>query len=241
MVCKLAGLPGSVVASCSALALMSGLLGMTPALAADPAQGVSSGPRSPWYLTGFAGYTKLDDYNFDFINNATGARFAYKASLDDGYSVGAAVGYKLNEYIRFEGEYAYSNNDFGNKYRSATFIGRNTSGDVTIQSLMANVWLGTRLGALKPYIGGGIGYGWVDGDLKVSNGAGNQFGGDDSGFAYQLGAGVGYQINNNLDLELGYRWKKVEDIKLSSKINGFRLSSEDFKSQTLQIGLTWRF
>ena len=226
-------LPRSLTTSCSAIALMSGLLVAAPALAA--------GPNSPWYVTGFAGYTQPDDYHFDFINNTTGARFPYKASLDDGYSVGAAAGYRINEYFRAEGEYAYSNTDFGNSYRSPTFIGQNPNGDVTIQTLMANVWLGTKLGAVKPYIGGGIGYGWVDGNLKVTNGAGNQLGGDDSGFAYQLGAGLGFQLTNNLDLDLGYRWKKVNDIKLKSKINGFHLSSDDFTTQTLQLGLTWRF
>ena len=112
---------------------------------------------------------------------------------------------------------------------------------MTIQTLMANVWLGTKLGAFKPYIGGGIGHGWVNGNLKVTNGAGNQFGGDDRGFVYQLGAGLGFQLTNNLDLDLGYRWKNVYDINLKSKINGFRLSPDDFKTQTLQLGLTWRF
>ena len=228
-------LPRSLTTSCSAIALMSGLLGAAPAFAA--------GPNSPWYVTGFAGYTQPKDYQFDFISNTTGARFPYKASLDDGYSVGAAAGYRINQYFRVEGEYAYSNTDFGNSYHADPpgFIGRNPNGDVTIQTLMANVWLGTKLGAVKPYIGGGIGYGWVDGNLKVTTGAGNQLGGDDSGFAYQLGAGLGFQLTNNLDLDLGYRWKKVNDIKLKSKINGFHLSSDDFTTQTLQLGLTWRF
>ena len=106
--------PRSLTTSCSAIALMSGLLGAAPAFAA--------GPNSPWYVTGFAGYTQPDDYHFDFIGGA-GARFPYKASLDDGYSVGAAVGYRINEYVRVEGEYAYSNTDFGNSYRSPTSSG----------------------------------------------------------------------------------------------------------------------
>jgi len=124
------------------------------------------------------------------------------------------------------------------------------SGHVSAVSLLANVWYEFNLAneQWKPYIGGGIGIAWLDmhglantgrttsftGTTKTKTSTGNLgFHGTDSGFAWQLGAGIGYEFAPGKQITLDYRWFNVTDLDDDQ----FQELDNDLDSQVFMIGL----
>lgn len=227
-----------LLATVSALAVT---LGAAPAFASGPYEGPPP-PAFRWYVSGFVGYSWPNDYEFAFVNNASNAAFNYVAPLDNGFTAGGAIGLIINPNIRTELELTWASFDFTNTYRSAFgFIGVNPTGSIDMTTLMANIWFNANYGALMPYIGGGLGVGWVDGDLRVTNGAGQQFSGSDTVFAAQLGGGIRYAISSNMELDLGYRAKFLFDVGFPSSLAGFHTTDDSMLVHTIQAGLTVKF
>jgi opacity protein-like surface antigen len=76
---------------------------------------------------------------------------------------------------------------------------------------MANTWYDIDVGhKVRPYVGGGVGWARMHGDVQLvetincctttSNTDSN------SGFAWQLGLGVNYEVMPAVDLGIGYRY-----------------------------------
>ena len=132
----------------------------------------------------------------------------------------------------------------------------------------AYVDLGT-WNCLTPYLGAGIGYasnrisGLTDQGIVqntqfydafpgvsavgVSPTLGTTSSGTSSGLAWALMAGVGYEVNKNLTLELGYRYLNLGDAQSGVIRNAFRnevygpLKVKDIDSHDIKIGMRWNF
>ncbi len=169
---------------------------VTPALAADYGS-PSSGYGGAWYLRGDIGVAISKD--FDFVGS------------DETVGFGAGIGYKYNHMFRadvtFDGAVDY--NYFGV--------------DVDAYSVMVNGYVDFPLGdMIKPYIGGGIGYGWVE-----ANGFG--FSADDDGLALGGMAGVAVEITQNMAIDVGYKFRNIS------------ISGEDFQDHMIRGGLRFYF
>lgn len=215
----------------AAPALAGGSLKDAPAPVMDSRQ---------WYVTAFGGWAAASDHNFDFVSGA-GALFHYNVSHDDGYTFGGAVGVIVSPSVRIEVEVAHSAFDYGNDYTGPGFIGLGENGSVDLTTVLVNAWFNTNIGGWMPYIGGGVGAGFADGELSITNGAGAQFNGDDVGVAFQFGAGVRVPVAPNFELDLSYRLRHVVDLNFSSAIAGFTTSDFDLTTHTIQAGLTYKF
>lgn len=100
------------------------------------------------------------------------------------------------------------------------------------QSLMLNGYFDVNTGTkITPYIGAGIGYTKMKGELRVNGEKGSQ---DDETFAWQLGAGIGYAINNNVSIDAGYRYVDYGDFE----DDGDKI---DTSSHELYIGIRYNF
>lgn len=87
---------------------------------------------------------------------------------------------------------------------------------------------------LKPYVGAGIGYSWLEETAKLSGfGLPNESAKDKS-FGWNAGFGVGYSLNENIDLTLGYRYEYLGKIKESD-------SSTKFTNNKVSLGLRYTF
>ena len=87
------------------------------------------------------------------------------------------------------------------------------TGDLSATYLLANVWADVaRFGQATAYVGGGLGAAYVTADTSFNGSPDWGYGKGEWGFAGQLGAGVTYAIAQNIDLDLGYRFKAVTDI-----------------------------
>lgn len=166
-----------------------------------------------------------------------------------GYDVGARAGYQLGNF-RGEFEFDYANNSvdtFGSdrRFRMPTtdFVMRErpVSGSTTGMTFLINGFYDFNLPYLSgfgatPYVGGGIGGGQTSLDLKI----GDRTIVNDSGWglAYQLGAGVRYQVMPGLALDLGYRYKGITDVTLR---NDFEKITVPNRSHNFQASLTYSF
>ncbi|MEM6853041.1 MAG: outer membrane beta-barrel protein [Planctomycetota bacterium] len=111
------------------------------------------------------------------------------------------------------------------------------SGSFDNISLMSNVYVDLPLpGGFEIFAGGGIGLVAFDGDAS-GTGSLNTADFDDAGygFAYQLKAGVAYELTRNLQLTAGYRYWASSEIDFGS----FEL--DDLETHAIDFGLRLSF
>ena len=205
--------------------------------------GAATANDHDWYVSVFGGAAFFDDYDFNFISGA-GTAFPYSVDNDTGYLIGGAIGVKglFVENLRGEIELSYMSADPG-AYASVppTFVGIAPTGDISVFNVMANLWYDIDTGtSLMPYVGGGLGVGFADGSLTVTNGAGAQYNGDDVGLAFQAGVGVLWGVTENTYLDVSYRFRGVTDVNFASSIAGFTTDSNNVTAHTIQAGFIFK-
>lgn len=93
----------------------------------------------------------------------------------------------------------------------------------------------------RPYIGGGAGLGRLDVDFSTTTGA---FTIDDSGwgFAYQVGAGVAFDLTSNMAIDIGYRYRAINNVEIELNVTGTGSEMKtDYSSHNILAGLRWGF
>jgi opacity protein-like surface antigen len=108
--------------------------------------------------------------------------------------------------------------------------------DISALGFLANIYYDFKnTSPFTPYIGGGIGFATI----YVSQGTSNLnllwFEDDDTVFAYQLGAGVGYDVSKNWTIDLGYRYFGTSDPQFGNQFKA------DFGSHNVSLGARYRF
>jgi opacity protein-like surface antigen len=108
---------------------------------------------------------------------------------DAGLSVGGGIGYRYNDYMRTD-----LTVDWAGDYS----IG--AGADLSTTTVLGNLYYDfANDSAFTPYVGAGLGYGWVNRDIGT----------DRSGIAYGLTAGVAVDLSTNLALDVGYRFRDI--------------------------------
>jgi opacity protein-like surface antigen len=159
---------------------------------------LSSGAWAQYYIGAQTGWTGLP-YQTDTIEGLDPVPVQFNA----GFNIGARAGYQLAPW-RFEEEYSYRRN---NVAEYAEVGGTNSvSGNRHTHSVMTNVIYDLSTGwPITPHIGVGIGAMNVFDGLKVP-GRGVFFNDSSWQFGYQAIAGLRYDINPVLALDLDYRY-----------------------------------
>ena len=110
-------------------------------------------------------------------------------SDDSAVSFGGGVGYQFNPNMR-----ADVTADWAGDYGVAP------GADMSTTTVLGNLYFDwANDSAFTPYVGAGLGYGWIDDTPS----------GSDSGIAYGLAAGVSMGLTDNIDLDVGYRFRDV--------------------------------
>lgn len=152
--------------------------------------------------------------------------------FDSGLALDAALGYRFGMW-RFEGEVGYQKNGID---RVSDATGSTVaSGDYSSYSAMANVYADFyNRTCVTPFITAGIGAAKIKvDDLSVG---GTSIGtASDAVFAYQVGAGLGYAVNENLTFDLRYRYFGTEDPGFD---NNWKT---EFGAHTISLGLRCNF
>ena len=162
-----------------------------------------------------------------------------------GYDVGARAGYQLFPNVRTEFQFDYANNSvdtFGNANRTSDFVmrDRTVSGSTTGMTFLINAFIDVNVPYLQPYgmtpyFGGGIGAGQTSLDLKW--GSRTIVNSSDWGVAYQLGAGVNWQIAPTWSLDIGYRFRGISDVTLR---NEFEKINVPYSSHNFEVSALWK-
>jgi opacity protein-like surface antigen len=170
-------------------------------------------------------------YNFNEYKPAfTGKQSDYKDFNKSG-SLGLGLGMFVNQNVRADVMLSYIvPTDF--KFHSM----QNTyKSEVSTTKLMLNGTydFGSMAAGLAPYISAGIGAAYNDYDTEILlNGEKTNTSGHKIDFAYQAGVGVAYKMQNDMSINLGYRFADNGNVK---KING--VTSDRLQSHAVLLGL----
>jgi opacity protein-like surface antigen len=160
---------------------------------------LSTGAGAQYYVGAQAGWTGLP-YQTDTIEGFGPVPVQFSA----GFNVGGRAGYQLGPW-RFEEEYSYRRNNVA-EYDAVGGITNGVSGNRHSNSVMTNVLYDFTTGwPITPHIGVGIGAMNVFDGLKIPS-RGLAFNDSSWQFGYQAIAGLRYEINPILALDLDYRY-----------------------------------
>jgi OOP family OmpA-OmpF porin len=232
-----------------ALALASTALA-GPALARDKA----------WYIGAEAGANLLQNQQFDITaaGSTTPVNDALSVRHEIGYDVGGNIGYDFG-LLRTEFEVSYKNNNLDQVNVLATSpplrladnsIGipptgvytKDADGNARVLAFMANALFdfggkGRDLGA---FIGGGGGIARVQHSQYQFAKFGPAFINDsDTGFAYQVLAGIYKPISDHVDIGLKYRFFNASNVKTYTT-NGLETNTR-YRAHSLLLTLTYNF
>jgi opacity protein-like surface antigen len=141
---------------------------------------------------------------------------AYAYDPDTGFAIGGAIGTGLDNWVRglrIELEASYRRNDVGGAWTTGTSVFASTGvidANASTFALMANVAYDIDVGwKFKPYVMAGAG--WARSHYEgvhayTGGGTRDSFDLENSGFAFNLGAGVNYEVAPGVDVGIGYRY-----------------------------------
>ena len=178
-------------------------------------------------------YTEIgDSFRNDMHDSTWGFSLAagIKKELEKG-----AVRAEL-EFTRFQPTSSY-----------VTIDGRQTKYKTQIHSYMINAYYDFNTdSAFTPYIGGGIGYATTKlSDTRARTGAKSN---SHTNFAWQIGGGIAYAVNDNVSIDVGYRYvdygkfDKITDIVDFGELgpDAYR-TSIDTTANELYAGIRYTF
>jgi outer membrane protein OmpA-like peptidoglycan-associated protein len=202
--------------------LMGTALALVSAVSAT-AQNLPEGP----YVATQIGVDWLKDATFESATASN--KVDTKESLTSTFGAGYQFGTGLR--LGIEGGYNVHQTD---KVKGGP-VG-NYIGDMTTFTLMGVVQKEFDTGtAFRPYVGAGVGWGWVDTDnVGPVFTAANYSNAQQDNFAYQLNVGVSYALTSDLDLTLGYRYLAIDDLKFKSETPSYK---SDYNSHSVLIGV----
>ena len=169
------------------------------------------------YVSVFGGANFISNESH-FAGTVPSSFEVHNTDPDTGFIIGGAIGTGLDNWVkgmRVELEASYRRNDVHGDWQTGfTFFGPiTTTGTIDANAstfaLMANVAYDIDVGwKIKPYVMGGAGWARTkyEGAEVSSGGTYSSFIDENSGFAWQLGAGFNYEVAPGVDVGLGYRY-----------------------------------
>ena len=213
------------------------------------------------YIAGGIGANWLQDTSLNgSVNNAAGTKI--ENEFEVGYIGVLSLGWGFGNGLRAEIEGNYRSNEVADAKVGGQSIQSRASGTGTATSygVMANILydfdLGSSLGGIVPYIGGGVGYIWHDYQdvgASFSDGRKAVYNGDTGAFGYQaiLGAALPIESVPGLAITAEYRFMGTTGHDINGTVNATggaggkaqeRFNSEvDNFNHSLLIGLRYAF
>lgn len=181
------------------------------------------------YVSGNIGAAILSDID---VTDSTVPGLTVELESDTGLAFGIALGYGFDNNMRIEGELAYQKNDVDKI--GAFGVSVDANGDTSSLAFLLNGYYDfVNDSALTPFISAGIGFAKVEiNDFSVMGVTlGSE---DDTVFAYQVGAGVGYAVTEKTTLDLKYRYFGTADPE-------FDTTEAEYSSHNFYFGIRYSF
>lgn len=153
---------------------------------------------------------------------------------DSGLALGVAVGYGFASNVRIEGEVAYQENDL--EKVSLFGLDADLTGYTSSLALLLNGYYDFKNASpFTPFIGGGLGMAKVEiNDLNFPGSGVSGVDDDDTVFAYQFGAGVAYAVNEQVSIDVKYRYFGTSDLE-------FDTTEAEYSSNNIYAGVRISF
>ena len=122
---------------------------------------------------------------------------------------------------------------------------RQVKGTWNSSTLFANLfWDFHNDSIMTPYVGAGLGMAFNYAGYDFTDNAGNKFSGDErfTNFAWNVGTGVAFNINDHFAIDAGYRFVSLgyNDVKVSSGGNNYNIGNRPYNNEFM-LGLRYGF
>jgi len=188
-----------------------------------------------WYAGAFYGTASQDDFDF---GTALGT---VTTTIEDGAAMGLVVGREVGAF-RYEFEWSSRDLDVDDHILGGAALPGPT-GEVDASTLFLNGYYNFNAnGRVSPYLGAGVGYADVEfGGFGVAP-VPAVLSDDDSGFAWQAIAGLGFRLNDNARIFVDYRMIRADGLEVTVTPGAGGVTSEvDAELDSLNAGFRWVF
>ncbi|HSR87972.1 MAG TPA: outer membrane beta-barrel protein [Pontiella sp.] len=177
------------------------------------------------YISLSGGLNMLEDIDFDYPPALGGG--GGSAEFDTGFVISGAFGLAFESIpVRTEIEISWQKNEL-DKIKFDGFGSISDDEDQKTSTVMWNGYFDFKSdSALTPYILAGIGAADVDDDI-------------DTLFAYQVGAGLGYALDENIIIDLKYKYFMTEDFDDDDGI--YTVDFDGLAVHQVQMGIRYQF
>jgi opacity protein-like surface antigen len=184
------------------------------------------------YISGNLGVSMPSDSD-GTDSTAPGVTMTYES--DKGLAFGVAGGYNFGT-TRIEGEIAYQKNDLDKVSVSGIPGSVDLTGDTSNLALLLNGYYDFQNdSAFTPFISAGLGFAKIDvSDITLVGFGPLTNSDDDTVFAYQIGVGAGYAINEKTTFDVKYRYFGTSD-------PDFDTTSVEYSSHNFYAGVRVAF
>lgn len=176
----------------------------------------------------------LNHVNNKFEASVGGESDSLKKSKNvGGFRLAYGVAFPVDSNkIRTELEYGYN----GKVKLSETIDKEYYGSDTKSQSLMVNAYFDFNTDtAFTPYVGAGIGYARLKNTLSYED---NSISKSSNNFAWNVGAGVSYAVNRDVDIDLSYRFADYGDVKYSYEGDSIKVKQ---RGNEFNLGVRFNF
>jgi opacity protein-like surface antigen len=193
-----------------------------------------------------------------------GTPLGWTTEFEEGYSISGAYGVRFGDSFRGEVELSYQSNDIdthngvtaagiplasedagvlitgsGNLGITVGALVDDGQGSVSTTYLMANAYYDfPAFGAVQPYVGAGIGLGFVDVDYSPSNVS--IIDDEATVFAYQAMVGASVAVSDSTAVFAQYRYRATSDVETEASLFAANLDIEN-GSSLVEAGVRFGF
>lgn len=217
----------------------------TPALSSDllydvkPKKAPVYHDNSGFYVGAKGGLNKVDDVDANLTPTA-----GVVANLSDGWNAGLTLGYQLNSWgfvvprVELEGGYLQNDLDTLQAFNAGGVVGAPfaATGDLNAFYGFANILLDIPVGfGFTPFVGGGVGFANVKAD-NIAVGGFTILDDSDTAFAWNVTAGLSYDLTRNVTVEFAYRFLQFNDVDLTD-IGNTPVAIGDIDNNQFNVGI----
>ncbi len=152
----------------------------------------------------FCGTSCCDNDYYASVWGGGNVPFNTHPKLDTGWYVGGAIGYRAPcSCMRYDLSFDYLRNDFDHHSNDSSEGGSGHHGTALVNKYvgLVNAYYDfCPMGCFVPFVGGGVGYAYIDSQHRHET---HRF--KKNAFAWQVGAGVSYEINECWSATASYR------------------------------------
>ena len=179
----------------------------------------------------FAGYLGLSTYNDQKFEESS-VPASGDIELSNTQSFAGALGIRISNQFRVEGEISYSNADL-NRMDIDGAGSFQLGGDLATWLGMINLYYDFDVPwRIQPFLGAGAGIGWFDTHINDTSGFAADSAADTTALVWQVGGGLKYRMSPDLALTGSYRYLDSSDLS-------FDTYEVDYGSHEIRVGLEY--